>query len=67
MMDRLQKTSYALWGLVCSAVTGSCSRVWGCIMKMLTRCECWFMHCQCSAVGLPVDKDGVNDKPLGTA
>jgi len=29
MMDRLQKTSYALWGLVCSAVTGSCSRVLG--------------------------------------
>jgi len=46
---------------------GVAAEFWGCIMKMLTCCECWFMHCQCSAVGLPVDKDGVNDWPLGTA
>ena len=27
MRDRLQKTSYTSWGLVCSPATGSCSRV----------------------------------------
>jgi len=67
MMDRLQKISILCGAWFIVQLQGVATEFWRCIVQMLTCCESWFMHCQCSAVGLPLDKDGVSDWPLCTS
>lgn len=57
--DDGQTPESGAWFIV--QLQGVATEFWSCIVKMLTCCECWFMHCQFSVVGLPLDKDGVND------